>query len=215
MRVAVFGGSFNPPHVGHQLAALWVLETAGVDELWLIPALVHPFDKALAPFEDRFRMCERAAAALGPRVRVSDIEARLGGPSRTLRTIETLMEANPGVDFSLVIGADLVAESSTWYGAERLRQVVPFIVVGRLGRGPSTVADVAGGAAPEVGSDPVAIPDVSSTAIRAALEAGRLPRSWVPRSVLEYIVEHRLYGAEERASAAAGTPASDGGDRDG
>src|SRR4051812_26752381 len=66
MRVAIFGGSFNPPHVGHQLAALWVLETAGVDELWFVPAFVHPFEKALAPFEDRRRMCERAAAALGP-----------------------------------------------------------------------------------------------------------------------------------------------------
>jgi len=192
MRVAVFGGSFNPPHVGHQLAALWVLETAGVDELWLIPTLVHPFDKALAPFEDRFRMCERAALSLGPRVRVSDVEARLGGPSRTLRTIETLMEASPGVAFSLVIGADLVAESSTWYGAERLRQLVPFIVVGRQGRGAAAGIPAEGGA----GADPLAIPDVSSTAIRAALAAGRPVGSWLPRRVLEYIREHRLYGAD-------------------
>jgi len=204
MHVAVFGGSFNPPHVGHQLAALWVLETAGVDELWLIPALVHPFDKALAPFEHRLRMCERAAAALGPRARVSDVEARLGGPSRTLRTIETLRDANPGVAFSLVIGSDLVAESSTWHGAERLRQLVPFIVVGRQGRD-------AGGASAQTaangGVEPLAIPDVSSTAIRAALAAGRPTQSWVPRQVLEYILEHRLYGA----SRGGGRAGSDGG----
>jgi len=193
MRVAVFGGSFNPPHVGHQLAALWVLETAGVDELWLIPTLVHPFDKALVPFEDRFRMCERAALSLGPRVRVSDVEARLGGPSRTLRTIETLMEASPGVAFSLVIGADLVAESSTWHGAERLRQLVPFIVVGRQGRD-GAVASAR--TAADAGTQPLAIPDVSSTAIRAALAAGRPVGSWLPRRVLEYIREHRLYGAD-------------------
>jgi nicotinate-nucleotide adenylyltransferase len=203
MRVAVFGGSFNPPHVGHQLAALWVLETAEIDELWLIPTLVHPFDKALAPFEDRFRMCERAALSLGPRVRVSDVEARLGGPSRTLRTIETLMEASSGVTFSLVIGADLVAESSTWYGAERLRQLVPFIVVGRQGRGPAV------GAPAEGGADPIAIPDVSSTAIRAALAAGQPVGSWVPRRVLEYIREHRLYGADASASP-SGEPAASG-----
>jgi nicotinate-nucleotide adenylyltransferase len=190
MRVAVFGGSFNPPHVGHQLAALWVLETADVDELWFVPTFVHPFEKALAPFEDRRRMCERAAAALGPRVRISDIEARLGGPSRTLRTIETLKDANPGVDFALVIGADLVDELATWHGAEELRRLVPFIVVGRMGRAvppPSAPDSVA----------PIAIPDVSSTAIRAALAQGRSVSAWVPRAVLAYIFERGLYGASE------------------
>jgi nicotinate-nucleotide adenylyltransferase len=193
MRVAVFGGSFNPPHVGHQLAALWVLETAGVDELWFVPAFVHPFEKQLAPFEDRRRMCERAAGALGPRARVSDIEARLGGPSRTLRTIETLKDAHPGVDLALVIGADLVEESATWHGAEELRRLVPFIVVGRTGRA-APQSPEASPSAPD-GVTPIAIPDVSSTAIRAALGAGRPVSAWVPRSVLAYIFEHGLYGA--------------------
>ena len=68
MRVALFGGSFNPPHVAHQLAALYVLETAPVDELWFVPAFEHAFGKPLAPFDDRLAMCELAAAALGPRV---------------------------------------------------------------------------------------------------------------------------------------------------
>src|ERR1041384_419210 len=95
MRIALFGGSFNPPHVGHQLAALYVLETAAVDELWFVPAFRHPFDKPLADFEDRMTMCQRAAAALGPRVRVSDIERALGGPSRTLRTVQTLVQRHP------------------------------------------------------------------------------------------------------------------------
>jgi len=187
MRIAVFGGSFNPPHVGHQMAALWVLETAGVDELWFVPALVHPFDKALAPFEDRFRMCELAAAALGARARVSDVEARLGGASVTVRTIETLMAANPGATFSLVIGTDLVAESSTWFRAEDLHRLVPFIVVGRQGRSaPDGDTKRDGHPAPD-------IPDVSSTAIRAALGEGRPVDDWVSRRVLDYILERRLY----------------------
>src|SRR6185295_12282250 len=103
MRVAVFGGSFNPPHVAHQLAALYVLETQPVDELWLVPCFKHPFDKALESFEDRLEMCQRAAAALGPRVRVSACEQRLGGESRTLRTVTALIAENPGVEFSLVV----------------------------------------------------------------------------------------------------------------
>ena len=195
-RVAVFGGSFNPPHVGHQLAALLVLETAPVDELWFVPALIHPFEKTLAPFADRFHMCELAAAALGPRARVSDIEARLGGPSVTVRTLETLIASHPGVSFSIVIGADLVAETSTWYGADRLQRLAPFIVVGRQGRarageGPPGVA--------EAGPDdpaPLAIPDVSSTAVRAAIAGGKPVERWVPGRVLDYIRERRLYAAD-------------------
>ncbi len=61
------------------MVALYVLETAAVDELWIVPAFQHPFGKALAPFDDRLAMCELAAAALGPRVRVSGDRARAGG----------------------------------------------------------------------------------------------------------------------------------------
>src|SRR5512146_215517 len=101
MRVALFGGSFNPPHVGHQLLALYVLETEPVDELWLVPCWRHPFEKELAPFEHRLRMTEAAAAALGPRARVSDVEARLGGDkSRTLLTVRALQASHPDVEFS-------------------------------------------------------------------------------------------------------------------
>jgi nicotinate-nucleotide adenylyltransferase len=62
MRVAVYGGSFNPPHVAHQLALTYVLATAQVDEVWMVPTFKHPFDKALAPFSDRAKMCELAAS---------------------------------------------------------------------------------------------------------------------------------------------------------
>src|SRR3954464_8997726 len=124
MNIAIFGGSFNPPHIGHQLAALYVLETAGVDQLWLVPCFRHPFDKALAPFEDRFRMCELAAAALGPRAQVSTIEQELGEESRTLRTVRALEARHPEHRFHLVIGADLIDETDSWYGAEELRRAV-------------------------------------------------------------------------------------------
>ncbi|HVR61105.1 MAG TPA: nicotinate-nicotinamide nucleotide adenylyltransferase, partial [Polyangia bacterium] len=104
-RVALFGGSFNPPHVAHQMVGLYVLETALVDELWLLPCFLHAFGKPLAPFDDRFRMCERAAAALGERARVSDVERAIGQPSRTLVTVQALRAQHPRHAFSLVIGA--------------------------------------------------------------------------------------------------------------
>ena len=180
MRVALFGGSFNPPHIGHQFVGMYVLETQPVDELWLLPTFQHPFDKPLESFADRFAMCRLAAAALGPRARVSDIEAQLAGQSRTLRTVQRLIRDWPGVAFSLVIGADLVAEVDSWFGGDELRKLVPFIVVNRGGHAAAN-------------SPLVAMPSISSTAVREGLKAGRNVGHWVPRTVLDYIRPRGLY----------------------
>jgi nicotinate-nucleotide adenylyltransferase len=179
MRVALFGGSFNPPHVGHQLLALYVLETAEVDELWFVPCWKHPFDKTLEAFAHRLRMTELAAAALGPRARVSDVESKLGGEkSRTLLTIKGLQAQFPQHEFRLVIGADLEPELPFWYGAEELRRSVKLVVVGRGGY---------------PGHFPVSMPMVSSTEIRNCLRAGNSVQGMVCASVLAYIREHALY----------------------
>jgi len=180
MQVAFFGGSFNPPHVAHQLVSLYVLETTPVDELWIVPCRKHPFDKALAPYAQRLRMCELAAAALGPRAHASDIEGRLGGESRTLLTIQALREERPDCEFHLVVGADLEPELPLWYGAEELLRTVPRIVVGRGG--------FPGGSA-------VAMPVLSSTEVRRRLAAGQSVDGLLPHAVAEYIREHRLYVA--------------------
>jgi nicotinate-nucleotide adenylyltransferase len=192
MRVALFGGSFNPPHVAHQLVALYVLETAPVDELWFVPAFQHPFDKPLESFVDRFRMCELAALALGARACVSDIEARLGGPSRTLSTVRKLMDEHPGYQFSLVIGSDLLGEIETWYRGTELRRLIPFIVVGR-----GNPAPVSAPVAALVLAPPPAMPAVSSTQIRALLAAGGNAAPLVPKSVLDYITSRGLYRSRE------------------
>lgn len=179
MRVAIFGGSFNPPHLAHQMAALYVLETAAIDELWIVPAFQHPFGKALAPFADRLAMCELAAAALGPRVRVSSVEGELGAESRTLRTVRRLQRDFPTHAFSLVIGADLLTELPSWHESAELQRSVPLLVVGRAGF--------------ETGEARLALPRVSSTEVRAALAAGRPVDGLVPRAVLDYIAKHNLY----------------------
>lgn len=196
MKVALFGGSFNPPHVAHQLVALYVLETQPVDELWFVPAFQHPFDKPLAPFSDRQRMCELATAPLGSRARVCDIEARLGGASRTLRTVKALRQQHPDTTFSLVVGADLVGEIPSWHGAEELTRIVTFIVVGRTGA-TATAAPGPGRSSedrPLPAPLPVAMPEVSSTAVRAALGDGESVDGLVPRTVLDFIRSRGLYG---------------------
>jgi nicotinate-nucleotide adenylyltransferase len=188
MRVAIFGGSFNPPHLAHQMAALFVLETAPVDELWIVPAFQHPFGKMLAPFADRLAMCERAAAALGPRVQVVAIERELGAESHTLRTVRRLQQDFPAHAFSLVIGADLVPEVPSWHRGAELQQTVPFLIVGRAGF------------AVEGPANRVALPRISSTEVRAAVVAGRAVEGLVPNSVLDYIYGHGLYKTGEESA---------------
>ena len=196
MRVALFGGSFNPPHVAHQLVALYVLETQPVDELWMIPCFLHPFEKSLQPFSDRVEMCRRAAGGLGGRVRVSEVEGELGGESRTLRTVQALQAAHPEHQFSLVIGSDLQAETASWYRAEELRRLVPFVVVGRGGHvadSTSTSAEASEAAVPAG----VTMPEISSSDVRRRLREGLPVDRLVPRGVLDYIRGRGLYGKVE------------------
>jgi nicotinate-nucleotide adenylyltransferase len=153
-----------------------------VDQLWFVPCWKHPFDKALEAFSDRLRMCELAAAALGSRVHVSDVEAQLGGEeSPTLLTIKGLQARHPEHEFLLVIGADLEPELPLWYGADELRRSVQMVVVGRGG--------LAGGSA-------VAMPAVSSTEVRARLLAGEAVEGLIPRSVGDYIRQRGIYAKE-------------------
>jgi nicotinate-nucleotide adenylyltransferase len=165
--------------VAHQLVCAYVLSTARVDSVWMLPTFKHPFDKQLAPFADRVAMCERAAAIFGGRVQVSRIEGELGGDSYTLRTVKALMARHPGDRFQLVIGNDLVAEREKWHGWEELRTLIDFIVVGRGENGSG-----------------VAMPPVSSTEVRARLERGEPVGDLVDAHVLEYI---RTKGLYERA----------------
>ena len=184
MTTAVFGGSFNPPHVAHQMVCLYVLETHAVDRVLMVPVFKHPFDKQLVPFEHRFAMCQLAAAALGGRVEVSRVEQVMGGESsRTLDTLERLRSDAPGESFRLVVGADILGEAHKWYRWDEIQRIARPIVVGRTGFPPVPGAEIA-------------LPAISSTEIRAHLarapvsEAAQL----VPRSVLDYIAQHHLYG---------------------
>ena len=186
-RVALFGGSFNPPHVAHQLVALYVLETQPVDELWFVPTYVHPFGKPLVAYEHRVAMCELAAAPLGPRARVTRAEAELAArpgfvTSHTLDLVDHV--AAQGHAPRLVIGADILAEATKWHRWDDVVARAPLIVVGRGGH-----------AAPQAGvATGVTMPEVSATRVRDLLAARRSEVSGlVPREVLRYIAQHHLY----------------------
>ncbi|MFO0659137.1 MAG: nicotinate (nicotinamide) nucleotide adenylyltransferase [Polyangiaceae bacterium] len=185
-RVAVYGGSFNPPHVSHVLAVVYTLSTQPIDEVLVVPCAVHPFAKELAGFEERFAMCQAAMGWI-PNVTISRIEHELGGESRTLRTLEHLREAHPDWQLRLVVGADILGDTRKWFAFERVCELAPLLVLGREGVDESR--------APK----PV-LPEVSSTQIRAALASRDRASiaSLVPAAVLDYIEAHGLYGASSR-----------------
>jgi nicotinate-nucleotide adenylyltransferase len=164
VRIALYGGSFNPPHLGHQLACAVALSTAlpPVDEVWMVPAYRHAFNKPLLDFEERVALCELAAAPFGSRVKVSRIEEELGGDSYTVTTVRALAARHPGIELVVVIGADLVAERPRWHEWPALRALVSFLVIGRDG----VVAD---GEPARDQLVPIALPNVSSTEVRRRL----------------------------------------------
>jgi nicotinate-nucleotide adenylyltransferase len=193
-RVALFGGSFNPPHVAHQLVALYVLETQPVDELWFVPTYSHPFGKALAGYEHRIAMCELAAAALGSRARVSQAEAELAArpgfvTSHTLDLVDHAIAA--GHAPRLVIGADILRDAAKWHRWDDVVARAPPIVVGRAGHPPHSPP--AGGGI-SVAPAPITMPEISATHVRDLLARGDSGAAGlVPRDVLRYIAQHHLY----------------------
>jgi nicotinate-nucleotide adenylyltransferase len=179
--IAVLGGSFNPPHVAHLMAAWWTLETQGVQEVWLLPSFRHPFGKALAPFEDRVEMCRLAAAAIRG-VHVCTAEAELAKDplvGKTARTLEHLAAKHPTFRFAVVVGADILPETDKWYRWERVKELARIVVVGREGYPP-----VAGA---------TALPAISSTEIRARIARGESVAGLVPEKVIRYVEEKGLY----------------------
>jgi nicotinate-nucleotide adenylyltransferase len=186
LRVALFGGSFNPPHVGHVLAVTYALSVGLVERVLVVPVFEHALGKRLAPFEHRVEMARRAFGWL-PQVEVSTIEERLGAPSRTLRTVEALEAEHADWELRLLVGSDISGEIEKWHAFDEIARRAPPIILQRAG-----VAGAAGGSA--------LLPEVSSTEVRQLLERGgpdapspELERL-VPRAVLEYVREQRLYG---------------------
>ena len=185
VKVAVLGGSFNPPHVAHTLAAAWVLSARDVDEELLVPCGEHAFGKQLLPFADRLALTRLAAEPLRGAV-VSDIESTLPAPNYTVDTLRHLTRQRPEADFSLVIGADILHERDKWKSWDVLERDFGFHILGRGGY-----------AFPAGFGSAVELPEISSTDLRAHLAAGEFDacQGHMSLAVLREIAARRLYAA--------------------
>ncbi len=184
--VAIYGGSFNPPHVGHAMVARWLTWTRQADAVWLVPVYRHAFegrhDKTLASFEERVSWCQAFANDLGEGVEVCTVEAELPVPSFTIDTLRHLRDRHPGTRFRLVVGADALPHLPAWRDWDAIEREFSPLMVGRQGH---TIP----------GADVVDFPNVSSTDVRARLREDR-PVAHLLTAGVRALVEAHRFGQE-------------------
>ncbi len=190
-RIGVLGGTFDPPHIGHLLAAVNVRSALDLDRVLLVVAN-EPWQKvgsrAISPAADRLAMVAAAVRDLDG-IEASDIEIRRGGPSYSIETLEALQAADPDVDLFLIVGADAAGALHTWERADDLPSMATLVLVDRPG--------VDAGEPPDRWlPERVEIPrvEVSSTDLRARVVDGRPLDFLLPPAVVTCIRERRLYG---------------------
>jgi nicotinate-nucleotide adenylyltransferase len=187
LRLAIFGGAFDPIHSAHLQIAREALRQGIVDKVLFVPASRPPHKRLHASYEDRYRMIELALEN-EPGLAVSRLEADLV-PSYSIDTIEKLKQLSPGDRLFFLIGADAFAEIQTWKRWRDVVSAVEFIVVSR----PGHRYNVPEGARVHR-LDILDLP-VSSSGIRERLAAGD-DRVDAPPAVLRYIVERNLYAPQ-------------------
>ena len=191
LRIGVFGGTFNPPHMGHLLLTGMVRERFGLDRVLWIPNSRSPFKtgEELAEAADRLAMI-RAATEGDVAFSVSEIEIWQRGASYTVDTLRKLREEHPDAAFRLIVGSDQWSEFSRWREPEEIVRRAPLIVFPRAGY---EQAAVPAGFEKYVEFADTPLIDLSSTDIRQRIRAGRSVRYMAPPAVLEIIEERGLY----------------------
>ncbi len=166
--VGLLGGSFDPPHLGHQLLALAAFATTPIESLWVIPCASHAFQKPLTAFEHRFAMCKLAFSHLR-NTHILTLENQLPTPSYTINTIETISKLRPDLSLSVIMGSDLMEHFDTWEGAEKIKQLCKLSVFDRK----------------------TLLPGVQSTEVRKAVKTGDFRN--LDLQVRTYLQKQSLY----------------------
>jgi len=186
-KIALFGGTFDPIHIGHLLMARTAQEEMGFDKLIFIPCSVPPHRRSSTFFsvEDRIAMV-RLAVAYNSAFEVSDYEVQKGGRSYSVDTVRHFRELYPSpVKLYFIVGGDAINQIHTWKDIDQIKKMCTFVSVNRPGY-PRGLAKFKYHAVTMHGID------MSSTEIRKRLELERSIQYLVPESVLGYIREHRL-----------------------
>ena len=191
-RIGIFGGSFDPPHVGHLLAASDAAEALGLDRLVFVPAHVSPFKDGVTrtAAADRLAMV-RLLVGDEPRFAVDPMEIDREGLSYTVDTLAAYADRDPGSELVLLVGEDVLPGFPQWREPERIRRLARLAVLRRSTTGEPELPE-------SLRADPPVMLqtrriDVSSTEVRQRARAGRSLRGFVPEAVAAYIEQGRLY----------------------
>ena len=194
---ALFGGTFNPPHIGHQKMLEALEKREEIDEIWLMPDRIPPHKVCdfLASDEDRINMCRLLISPL-EKTKLCLAEFERTGKSYSYDTVTLLKQKYPGRNFTFVCGGDMLISFDKWYKYEELLKAVSFTVFRRT----ETDKDGFDSAVLKYGEMGIKItvcdddvPAVSSSYIRNNIEKSR---DLLPERVYEYIVDGRIYGGK-------------------
>ncbi len=200
MRIGIFGGTFDPVHMGHLILAEQCRQQVALDQVWFMPSAhpPHKQDKGVTRFEQRCEMIELAIAG-HPSFRVERLEKDLPPPSYTAETLAELHRRNPADEFFLLMGSDSLPDLPSWYEPKRVIEQAGLVVVPR----PGVMLWTAERLAKALGLDATAIKlrfvacpmiEIASRELRRAIADGMSIRYLVPRAVEEYIRDRKLYG---------------------
>ncbi|AIQ16769.1 nicotinic acid mononucleotide adenylyltransferase [Paenibacillus sp. FSL H7-0357] len=195
MKIGIMGGTFDPLHIGHMMAAEAARDTYLLEEVWFMPSHIPPHKhEAGASGTDRLAMVQ-CAVEDNESFRTLDWEVLRGGVSYTLETVRSLQQEYPYHEFYFIIGADMVQYLPKWQGIEELVQRLTFIGVGRPGT-PLDLAALPGYIADKVLLADMPLVDISSTMLRARSAEGKSIRYMVPDKVFDYVQRSGLYGLQ-------------------
>jgi nicotinate-nucleotide adenylyltransferase len=183
--VAVFGGSFDPPHRAHLEIVERVIGLGLASRVLVVPCVRHAFGKPLAAYRHRLAMCALMCEEAGPAASASDVEQRLGLSGYTVETLEALARELAGSRLRLVVGADILEEARHWRRFEEVEALAPLLVVARHGYDDAGRSEVPAPAA------------VSSSEVREILSGGGDAGRLVPAPVLAYIARQGIYAFDQ------------------
>jgi nicotinate-nucleotide adenylyltransferase len=201
MRIGIFGGTFDPIHIGHLVLAEQCREQCQLDEVWFVPA-AQPPHKAGATISAAKARCEMIEFAIAghSQFKLNRIELDRTGPSFTVTTLEQLRAEDSGRELFLLIGADSLRDLPLWREPQRILELATVVAVNRGDHPPADVSIIAQqlGSAAALRVQRVRMPglDISATDLRRRVLEGRSIRYLVPRAVETYIAHHRLYVAD-------------------
>lgn len=187
MNIAVFGGRFDPPHVGHIAVAKELLnQRPDIDEVWLMPANTHPWRPISASAQDRLNMLKLMQEE---KIKASDFDIKRGGETYTIDTVRLLHQENRNNRYFWVCGIDQLKDFYRWKEFEELSRLIDFLVFPRKGYDEKTNL-------PKkftlIKGDFQAT-DLASSHIRELIRKGKSINAYVTPKVEQYIVTHHLY----------------------